>query len=70
MIVPKNEYKSQISGDEIKKHLTKYVKEGKILNWWIPGRFIFADQIPRTSVGKFDKKTMRSTYWSVFEKEE
>ena len=70
VIVPKNEYKSQISGDEIKKHLTKYVKEGKILKWWIPGQFIFVDQIPRTSVGKFDKKTMRSIYWSVFEREE
>jgi len=46
------------------------VKEGKILKWWIPEKFIFVDQIPRTSVGKFDKKAMRSTYGYVLEGKE
>jgi len=46
------------------------VKEGKISKWWIPERFIFVDQIPRTSVGKFDKKAIRSTYGDVLEGKE
>ncbi|MEZ5321287.1 MAG: long-chain-fatty-acid--CoA ligase [Microthrixaceae bacterium] len=27
--------------------------------WWVPERFEFVDTIPRTSVGKFSKKTLR-----------
>jgi fatty-acyl-CoA synthase len=50
--------------------MTQYVDEGKILKWWIPDRFIFVDEIPRTSVGKFDKKVMRSSYLNVLEGKE
>jgi fatty-acyl-CoA synthase len=45
--------------------MTQYVGKGKILKWWIPEKFIFVNQIPRTSVGKFDKKVMRLTYGDV-----
>ena len=67
VVVPKDEYKGKISEEELREHMTQYVEEGKILKWWIPERFIFVDEIPRTSVGKFDKKTMRSRYWYVLE---
>ena len=70
LLVPKNEYKEKISDNELKEHLTQYVEDGKILKWWIPEKFIFVDEIPRTSVGKFDKKAMRSTYWNVLEGKE
>jgi len=62
LLVPKDEYKGKISEAELKEHMTQYVEEGKILKWWIPDKFVFVDQIPRTSVGKFDKKVMRSAY--------
>jgi len=65
VVVPKDEYKGKISEEELREHMTQYVEEGKILKWWIPERFIFVDEIPRTSVGKLDKKTMRSRYWYV-----
>jgi fatty-acyl-CoA synthase len=65
LLVPKDEYKGTISEAELKEHLAQYVKEGKILKWWIPERFIFVDQIPRTSVGKFDKTAIRSTYGGI-----
>lgn len=29
-------------------------------NWWLPSRWWFIDEIPRTSVGKFDKKALRA----------
>jgi len=67
VVVPKDEYKGEISEEELREHMTQYVEEGKILKWWIPERFIFVDEIPRTSVGKYDKKTMRSRYWYVLE---
>jgi len=62
LLVPKDEYKGKISETELKEHMMQYVEEGKILKWWIPEKFIFVNQIPRTSVGKFDKKEMRLTY--------
>jgi fatty-acyl-CoA synthase len=34
----------------------------KVVRWWLPERWTFADEIPRTSVGKYDKKTIRARY--------
>jgi fatty-acyl-CoA synthase len=34
----------------------------KVARWWLPERWTFVDGIPRTSVGKFDKKTIRARY--------
>ena len=34
----------------------------KVVRWWLPERWAFADEIPRTSVGKYDKKAIRSRY--------
>jgi fatty-acyl-CoA synthase len=34
----------------------------KVARWWLPERWTFVDEIPRTSVGKYDKKTIRSRY--------
>jgi fatty-acyl-CoA synthase len=35
---------------------------GRVARWWIPERWAFVDDIPRTSVGKHDKKLLRSRY--------
>jgi fatty-acyl-CoA synthase len=34
--------------------------EGRVVKWWIPERWAFLAEIPKTSVGKFDKKLLRS----------
>lgn len=34
----------------------------KVVRWWLPERWTFIDQVPRTSVGKYDKKTIRARY--------
>ena len=31
----------------------------KVAKWWLPDDVVFVDSIPKTSVGKFDKKVMR-----------
>lgn len=56
-----------MSEEALREHLRQFVASGKILKWWIPERFIFLNEIPRTSVGKLDKKTMRDTYGMVLE---
>jgi fatty-acyl-CoA synthase len=34
----------------------------KVAKWWLPERWTFIDEIPKTSVGKFDKKVLRQRY--------
>ena len=31
----------------------------RFASWWIPDDVVFIDEIPKTSVGKFDKKVLR-----------
>ncbi len=31
-----------------------------VAKWWLPDRVVFVDSIPKTSVGKFDKKALRA----------
>lgn len=33
---------------------------GRVARWWLPERWAFAAEIPKTSVGKFDKKVLRT----------
>lgn len=30
--------------------------------WWLPDRFLFVDEVPRTTTGKFDKKLLRESF--------
>lgn len=34
--------------------------EDKVAKWWLPERWTFIEEIPKTSVGKFDKKVLRA----------
>jgi fatty-acyl-CoA synthase len=35
---------------------------GRVSRWWLPERWVFIDELPKTSVGKFDKKGLRSRH--------
>ncbi len=34
----------------------------RMAKWWLPERWTFIDEVPKTSVGKFDKKVLRARY--------
>jgi fatty-acyl-CoA synthase len=34
--------------------------QNRVVKWWIPERWAFVEAIPKTSVGKFDKKVLRA----------
>jgi fatty-acyl-CoA synthase len=53
-VVPKPEHKGAITPDEILTYLQPLVAK-----WWLPDEVRFVDEIPKTSVGKFDKKVLR-----------
>ena len=45
---------SDADAEELVEHL-----RGKVAKWWLPDQFAFVAEIPKTSVGKFDKKVLR-----------
>ncbi len=34
----------------------------RVSKWWLPERWTFVDEVPKTSVGKFDKKVLRARH--------
>jgi fatty-acyl-CoA synthase len=47
--------------DVCAKELKEFLGD-KVVRWWLPERWAFIDEVPLTSVGKFDKKTIRARY--------
>jgi len=46
---------STAGADELIEHLRP-----RVAKWWLPDEFAFVSEVPKTSVGKFDKKTLRA----------
>src|SRR6202022_388789 len=46
-----------VTAAELRKNLCD-----KVARFWLPERWTFIDAVPKTSVGKFDKKVIRSQY--------
>jgi fatty-acyl-CoA synthase len=59
MVVPKAGFEDKISVDELKSFMGKFVDQGLISKWGVPDRFLVVAQIPKTSVGKIDKKVIK-----------
>jgi fatty-acyl-CoA synthase len=49
----------EASLDDIQNHLKQFVDSGEINKWAIPNQIDFVDDIPKTSVGKINKKLIR-----------
>jgi fatty-acyl-CoA synthase len=56
-VVLKPEARGKVSKEELKDFL-----RGKFASWWLPDDFVFIDEIPKTSVGKFSKRVLRELY--------
>jgi fatty-acyl-CoA synthase len=48
---------SHLDAEALREHLAERVPK-----WWIPERVEFIDEVPKTSVGKFDKKVLRARF--------
>jgi len=44
--------------DTSAQELVEYL-QGRVAKWWLPDEFAFIAEVPKTSVGKFDKKVLR-----------
>jgi fatty-acyl-CoA synthase len=54
-VVPKEG--EQVSAEELREHLT-----GTVAKWQLPENWAFISEVPKTSVGKFDKKRIRADH--------
>jgi fatty-acyl-CoA synthase len=57
LVVAKPDHKGKISKAEIYATI-----EGKFNKMWLPDDVVFIDSVPKTSVGKFDKKVLREQF--------
>jgi fatty-acyl-CoA synthase len=48
---------SELDGDALRAFLAD-----RVAKWWLPERVEFIDEVPKTSVGKFDKKVLRRRF--------
>jgi fatty-acyl-CoA synthase len=56
-VVPKPEFQGQLTAQEIMDYLTP-----RVAKWWLPDEVVFIEAVPKTSVGKFDKKVLRERF--------
>jgi fatty-acyl-CoA synthase len=59
--VLKPEHKGKLSSEELRQFMARFAEQGKLPRYAVPERFEFVDAIPKTSVGKLDKKVLRKS---------
>jgi len=59
IVVPKGEAPGE---KDLIAHLKKYAAEGIITDWAVPEKYTFVEALPKTSVGKIDKKVLRTQF--------
>lgn len=62
IVTLKPEHKLKVTAEELKKFMQKFAEEEKLPKYGVPDRYEFVEEIPKTSVGKLDKKKLRRFY--------
>jgi fatty-acyl-CoA synthase len=61
LVVLREESKGNVTEDDIRVHLA-----AKFAKWQLPEMVLFVDEVPKTSVGKFDKKVIREQHKDAY----
>jgi len=59
IVTIREEHKGKVSGEDLKAFLQGFVARDVISKWSVPDRIVVVESIPKTSVGKLDKKEIR-----------
>jgi fatty-acyl-CoA synthase len=51
-----------VDASDLKKHMTEAAAQGLLPKYAVPDKYVILDEIPKTSVGKMDKKAIRKKY--------
>ena len=63
LVVPREQFKGKVEKEEIRQLLLK-----TFVKWQLPDEILFVESIPRTSVGKINKKMLRNEYEDLYTK--
>jgi len=53
--------KPAFAGTLTKEDILEFLRP-RVARWWLPDDVVFIDSVPKTSVGKFDKKVLRAQF--------
>ncbi|MEB3861641.1 MAG: long-chain fatty acid--CoA ligase [Desulfurococcales archaeon] len=68
LVVPKPGWEDKLTEEEIIGFLTRnFVEKGEIPKWWLPDKVILVEDLPKTSVGKINKRVLREKYGGVLQ---
>ena len=56
-VAPRAEYRDVLTKAEILEFLS-----GRVAKWWLPDDVVFIEAVPKTSVGKFNKRVLREQF--------
>ncbi len=56
-VVPRPEHRESLTAEELMDFLRP-----RVASFWLPDQIVFLDEVPKTSVGKFDKKALRLSH--------
>lgn len=49
-------------GGDVDAGVLRAFLEARVARWWIPESWAFVERVPRTGVGKFDKRALRAAF--------
>src|SRR5208337_3510463 len=55
IIVLRPDFKGKVNAEEFQKYMEDFAVQGKIPKYGVPDKYLFVDEIPKTSVGKINK---------------
>ncbi|MFO7861354.1 MAG: fatty acid--CoA ligase [Desulfosalsimonas sp.] len=64
LVVVKDSHKDKVTEDELRDFFMKFVDAGEIPKYGVPNRVQIVVEIPKTSVGKINKKDIRTQFTS------
>ena len=62
LVTLKPDFQDKVIEEDLKAFMKNFAEQGKLPKYGVPDRYVFLDEIPKTSVGKIDKKHLRALY--------
>jgi fatty-acyl-CoA synthase len=62
LVVLKDMFKGQVTEGDLKAYMKQAAEEGRLPRYGVPDTIILLEALPKTSVGKLNKKQMRLDY--------
>ncbi len=62
LVVLKPDHQGKVGAGDLQAHMQAAAEKGLLPRYGVPEKYVFVDELPKTSVGKLDKKEMRRKF--------